>query len=83
MKKLYSKPIVIVESFKLNQTISAGCEEIIDTALGGQCGLDFGSVVVFLENVTGCSWAVEDGKSKDLNYLCYHVPTADNNLFNS
>ena len=82
MKKLYSKPMIIVESFKLNQAISAGCEEIIDTALGGQCGLDFGSVVVFLQDVNGCSIAVEDG-SEDSNYLCYHVPTSDNNLFNS
>lgn len=82
MKKTYSKPVIVLESFSMSTSIAAGCEAIIDTSLGGQCGLDFGKYTVFLEDVNGCDREVIDGNN-EFNNLCYHVPTSDNNLFNS
>jgi len=83
LKKNYSKPDILFESFALSVDIAGGCERIIDTHLGGQCAMELvGLGNVFTNGVTECEMKIEDG-SEMVDYLCYHVPTADNNLFNS
>ena len=83
MKKNYNKPDILFESFALSVDIAGGCERVIDTYLGGECAMElvgFGNV--FTDKVGQCSMVIEDG-DPIADGLCYHVPTADNNLFNS
>ncbi len=72
MKKTYSKPVIVFESFQLATSIAGGC------ALGTEPPVDVGGFKVFAD--TGCDAMPEDGK--DYN-ICYHVPTADSNVFSS
>jgi len=83
MKKVYKKPTVIVEDFSLSTSIANGCDVKIDTANSGNCGLDFGAKVIFIETVAGCTppyYGVDDGQ---YNGICYHVPMSNNDMFNS
>lgn len=88
MKKIYSKPDIAFESFSLCANIaSGGCSKIVRTFADGHCGVIFGGRTVFLSGIIGCTggenhYAVEDG-SAAANFLCYHVPTPTNALFNS
>lgn len=81
MKK-YIKPDISFQKLNLSTNISAGCEHAAKNAEGfcpvdipGQPGL-----TVFAENPdSGCMLY-----SPDLGGLiCYHVPTADSNVFES
>ena len=86
MKKNYSKPDILFESFSLSTDIAGGCEVKIATPSANQCGIRIaGNEVVFLENISGCATVVEDGSDDlaALNGLCYHVPNQSYNLFNS
>lgn len=86
MKKTYVKPEILFENFSLNTSIASGCEEIIDNQSKGDCGLDFGDIVIFVSQATGCTTnkgVVVEGDDGDYNGLCYHVPQGTNNLFNS
>ena len=79
MKKTYSKPKIIFEDFTLNDSIAGDCEMITDTPARRQCGIDFGGMIIFLED-TNCTYVPE---VDDYNGYCYHLPTEGNNLFNS
>lgn len=67
--KSYVSPIVSFESFELS------------TNIAGTCGIDIGSRVLFLSDMTGVCTApgVDDGTGG----YCYHHPTDGNSLFNS
>lgn len=81
MKKNYNKPDILFESFALSVDIAGGCEVKLATPSANQCGVKFGTDVVFTEKVSGCEdFVVEDGT---YNSLCYHVPTDRHNVFNS
>ena len=82
MKKSYSQPDIVFESFSLCSSIAAGCGVKVGVMNNGDCGLPYGNRVVFLENVNGCIWKIQDG-SKEFNGLCYHVPIDALSLFNS
>ena len=80
MKKTYSKPEILFESFSISTSIAAGCE--LDTPLPSyeeNCGYPIKGAVLF---VTGaqCTNVPQDGK---YNGFCYHVPVETSNLFNS
>lgn len=82
MHKTYSKPDILFENFSLSTNIAgAGCIVSV-AATPGSCALDLDGVNVFVAEVFDCHLKVTDG-SKEFNYLCYHVPTGDNNLFTS
>ena len=84
MKKQYSTPDVVFESFSLSTTIAGNCEVRIDTQSQGTCGYYMEGVgVAFIEGVTGCRVPITDDMSLAFNGFCYHVPTANSNLFNS
>ena len=82
MKRTYTKPEIVFEDFTLSTNIAAGCEVRIDTQARGNCGYEYGPMVLFLHGIAGCSDEIEDDGSR-LNGLCYHNPTDLNNLFNS
>ena len=85
MKKAYSAPDIVFESFSLNENIASGngnCTRNISNQYNGTCGLYYGNKVVFTMAAAGCLVKIEDG-SPMFDGLCYHIPSGDNKLFNS
>lgn len=92
MKKSYFKPDIVFESFQLCSSIAnAICEEKIGPHTG-TCGIelggnDYGSVTVFTSDMVGvCNFWESDTDGIDSamwNGICYHVPMAGLNCFNS
>lgn len=84
MKKIYSKPEIMFDSFTLTTNIAAGCKHIIDTFANGSCGMFFpGAGNVFTTNVSGCSDKPVSPDGDQYGGICYHVPYEDSKLFNS
>lgn len=83
MKKKYSKPEIMFESFTLSTNIAGGCVQSTHEDQG--CGRLFSNgEVVFMIDSTGCATKVvpdQDGDGMWGTY-CYHNPTGQN-LFNS
>lgn len=83
MKKVYSKPEIMFEDFSLNNSITAGCNKIINNSAQTQCALLVEGIgnVFTTELATICT----DFKVPDGGYdgICYHVPVDTNDLFNS
>lgn len=86
MKKAYSKPDILFESFSLATSITAGCEEKATNATTA-CGVKFGKSIIFTDAAYGCSSIIVDGSTegnwvdKENNGLCYHNPSATYNVF--
>lgn len=81
MKKIYSAPDIVFESFAPCTSIAAGCEIIVDGPSAGNCGYAYeggGGETLFVLDV--CDVPINDDAS---NGFCYHVPIESNNLFNS
>ena len=79
MKKAYSKPQIVFESFAVCTSIAA-CDVDTNLPTKGSCGLQYGpEETLFIDSTTGCSWQVDDGYDN----TCYHNPTADQMLFAS
>lgn len=86
MKKLYTAPQILFESFSMSTNIAGDCESIIDTQAKGTCAvLSSGNIAIFDGSVSACFFTPEGmGQAKDTwDGFCYHVPTEYNNLFNS
>lgn len=85
MKKVYTKPEIMFESFTLSQAIAGDCETTTDLQSNTTCGLDFSGVIVFMTGMGGCTGIQVDGAGGDGEFggVCYHVFTGENNLFNS
>ena len=82
MKKTYSKPDICFEDFSLSTNIAAGCEKrpFNHTEV---CGVKWGKAnILFSESlgISNCNVNVIEGDPK-YNGLCYHNPTADQNVF--
>lgn len=82
MKKEYSTPDIIFDSFALNENIAADCKKNLTNQYSGNCGLHLGVHVVFVTGVTGCRIQIPDGSALGNGY-CYMIPTGDMKLFNS
>lgn len=85
MKKEYSSPDILFESFTLTENIAASnanCSRNVTTQYSGDCGLQYGNKIIFTIAAAGCRIKIEDG-SPVFDGLCYHVPVGDNKLFNS
>ena len=82
MKK-YTKPMIMFESFSLSTCI-AGCrfEASHGDDVKGGCKAywaeDYGTTI-FMDPSSGCAYTV----TKDDYNVCYHVPSAGNELFGS
>lgn len=85
MKKCYSKPEIIFESFAASTSIAAGCERIVNPTKGTCVVEGSGGVIVFTDTLSECDFTPEGmGQAADQwDGFCYHVPTSDKNLFNS
>lgn len=81
LKKEYTKPDIIFESFALSTSIAAGCEKKTNTPSLDQCGFKYGPDVVYIDKESGCADIQVDGSI--LDGFCYHNPSDANNLFNS
>ena len=81
MKKTYSKPDIMFESFKMCVNVAAGCELVTNLPSTGSCGypIDRTDKVVWAEGINGCN-TTPSGK---YDSICYHIPSDSNNLFNS
>ena len=77
MKKNYSKPEIVFESFTLSTNIAAGCEIKHPLPTSGQCGIEFDGDVIFVEGA--CPDPVVDGTGG----FCYHNPSDLDRMFNS
>lgn len=81
MKKAYSKPDILFDSFSMSVSIAA-CQVTTDFARG-DCGYSFiPGIVIFLEGVNGCQDKVVDNSAEG-NSLCYHNYDYNNSLFTS
>ena len=81
MRKAYNKPEIIFESFKMTESIARNCTHIINTHSQNACGVEFGGQTLFVDTVSVCTWAIDDGNTND--GICYHVPIPGNTYFNS
>ena len=83
MKRKYSAPDVVFESFALSTSIG-NCEVKTNTESQGICGYHMEGVGwAFIEGITGCHVGFSDEMSLAFNGFCYHVPIDSKNLFNS
>lgn len=81
MKKAYTTPEIIFDSFELTANIAAGCAfissnhdpyicPVLDEELG---------YTIFTDYTNGCASTPPGGNDS----ICYHVPTADYSVYTS
>lgn len=83
MKKEYSTPEIIFESFALTTSIAGGCEYKTNTPSSGTCGYPYeggNGDKLFTGLVDDCDIPIDDNEN---NGFCYHVPVESMNIFNS
>lgn len=84
MKKNYTKPEIVFESFIMSTNIAGDCEIKADNDKNfHSCGIFFeGQGDLFSGNWHGCDQkpTTDDGW---FNGYCYHVPIENKNVFNS
>lgn len=88
MKKEYKKPMIVLESFNLSQSIAAGCGAIHDSTLGSPnqssketCAWVVGGYNVFLNDTNICT--IKIGENDDSLGVCYNNPNGGTSIFNS
>ena len=81
MKKEYTKPDILFESFSLSTSIAASCPRATNTPYAQTCSAKLPGVPVsvFTASINSCVIKA----AGQYNGICYDVPTADNSLFNS
>ena len=85
MKKAYTTPDILFDSFALNENIANvnnNCTRNITNQYSGECGMQYGNKIVFTVSANGCRVKIEDGSAM-FDGLCYHIPSGENKLFNS
>ena len=80
MKKTYSKPDILFDSFSLCTNAVASCEIQTPLPQSDECGLEYFNWVIFQTASQGCDKIVKSGV---WDTVCYHQPTETNNLFTS
>ena len=85
MKKTYTKPEIFFESFSLSTNIASNCEHPFTLASKGVCGIpDENDLPMdIFDPSLGGSCQVQGGSGAMYDGFCYHVPTENDNLFNS
>lgn len=81
MKKIYSKPQIVFDSFELSQSIAAGCEYISNHALGS-CALtldDLPGMTFFTSEIGAC----ELTPPGEYDRICYDVHADNSSVFSS
>lgn len=81
MKKVYTAPEILFESFTMSTNIAAGCDEIERSFSQDSCAYTgTGGIAMFLDAIVACEYKSDDDGS---NGFCYHVPGEENDLFAS
>lgn len=85
MKKTYSKPEILFESFTMNISIASSCTEPFGSPGRGTCAIpgNFPGWDLFNTTIEGSACQVDGDENEKYNGLCYHVPTADAKYFAS
>lgn len=80
MKKVYSKPQIVFDSFELSQSIAANCDVITNYA-EKVCPVDykFGNKTVKLFMEAPCKFTAQGHYDNP----CYHVPVTGEAIFSS
>ena len=77
MKKTYTKPQMIFDSFAVTANIASCASEA--NLQQGDCPAYIAGMPVFTTDASGCRIKAQDG----YHGICYYVPTADSNVFGS
>ncbi len=80
MKKAYTKPEIIFDSFELTESIAAGCSYITSNMAPYECAVldkEFGFTL--FSDYNNCDSTPPGGNDS----ICYHVPTADYSVYTS
>ena len=80
MKKTYSKPDIVFESFSLSTSVASNCLIYAPSQPSGIGAIQAGMFTVFQNSTQGCIVQVTTGVWEG---FCYHNPSDFNNLFNS
>ena len=89
MKKKYSAPVILFESFQMSTNIAGGCEAQAQTHGSyseAGCGYLLGTEIVFGTDLTGCQGGDryrQVAPNTGFDSVCYHVPSENSNIFNS
>ncbi len=80
MKRKYIKPEICFDSFELTSSMAAGCEMIGSNQEAHACPVlvPTWGISIFME-FSGCDL----NPPEEMDTICYHVPTADSNVFGS
>ena len=83
MKKSYSKPEILFESFAMSTSIATTCEVRFELQAKDVCGYPGSApgLTIFATTYGGCT--VEGKADDEYNGLCYNVPDETYNLFQS
>ena len=89
MKLPYTKPLVVIESYDMAQSISNNCGTTSGSTLGkpthgdkSSCGWDFGGLAVWMEAALGCA-DVQIGADVPWDGVCYNNPNGGVAIFGS
>ena len=85
MKRAYSTPDIMFDSFALNENIASvntNCSRNITNQYSGSCGLLWEGMMIFTGPVRECLYKVPDGSAAH-DGICYYVPIGDSRVFNS
>ena len=81
MKKVYVKPTISFESFKMSSSIAGNCDLDANMANENSCGYDIGGgAVIFTTLESGCLFVSSDGTEFG---VCYDVPIGSPKVFAS
>ena len=86
MKKEYTKPQIIIENFTLSTNLAADCEQPFNLQAQNICGIPDENglgMSIFAAGVQGSDCKIPGNDEAKYDGFCYHVPTENNNLFNS
>lgn len=85
MKKLYSKPEIMFESFTLSTNIAGDCERIVGNPQKGTCGIPGSApgMNIFALGMDGPDGCLVINETDIHDGFCYDVPNNGPNLFNS
>lgn len=80
MKKVYKKPEIVFVSFKLSESISAGCEQISNQAEYACAVEDSMAELTYITGeISGCTYTPPNV----YDLVCYHAPSDASNVFSS
>jgi hypothetical protein len=80
VKKVYTKPEIVFDSFELTESIAAGCSFISSNIAPYECAiLDKELNYTIFSDYSMCQSTPPGGNDS----ICYHVPTADYSVYTS